>query len=136
MFLAYSKDGERYHELGHAVNFLEVWPRAVDAAGAKEGDHLYLAVKTPVNLEKLIGSWAEDIAENLAERATEDYGEVAEDWPCLGDNELEILDQQIRDVIKAFIEKHDPITKFWGVRNVRQYRVGPEGEQVFVTSHN
>jgi hypothetical protein len=118
------------------VNFLEVWPRAVDAAGAEEGDHLFLAVKSPVNLEKLIGSWAEDIAENLAERATEEYGEVAEDWPCLGDNELAILDQQVRDVIKAFIEKHDPITKFWGVRDVRQYLVGPNGEQVFVTSYN
>lgn len=64
---------------------------------------------------------AEDIVEMLSERAYDEYGEAAEDYPDVSKEEMAELDK----LLQGWIEKCCKPT-FYSVRNVKEYVITEE----------
>jgi len=64
---------------------------------------------------------AGDVIEMLGERAYDDVGEFAEDWPDVPDEARQELDS----LLSEWISKHC-IATFYRVRNVVEYKLTPE----------
>ncbi|PTT89986.1 hypothetical protein DBR45_56895 [Pseudomonas sp. HMWF031] len=81
--------------------------------------------KFPVNITGYVD--AGDVIEMLGERAYDDVGEVAEDWPDVSADARQELDA----VLAAWVSKHCNAT-FYRVRNVVEYTLTTEdlAEQV------
>lgn len=78
------------------------------------GQIVFVADAEPADTSGLVD--AGDVIEMLGERAYDNYGESAEDWPDVSPEQKKELD----DLLQGWIEKNAP-ARFWSVTNVREY---------------
>lgn len=64
---------------------------------------------------------AESVIEQMGERASDDCGEAAEDYPDVDKEAMQELD----DLLKAWARKHCT-PRFWSVHNIREYTITAE----------
>lgn len=83
------------------------------------GDKVWRGDKFPVDITGYVD--ASDIIEMLGERAYDDVGEVAEDWPDVSAEARLELDA----LLGAWVSKHCTAT-FYRVRNIVEYKLTAE----------
>ncbi|UXV17554.1 hypothetical protein N4P55_16815 [Pseudomonas fluorescens] len=91
------------------------------------GATVWKGEKFPVNIAGYVD--VGDVIEMLGERAYDDVGEFAEDWPDVPDEARQELDA----LLSAWISKHCTAT-FYCVRNVVEYQITAEDMADRVTS--
>lgn len=121
----YSRDEERFE--GDCASREDALAEATAEYGADLDPGEVLTVWTGRSVpfevpDHTIRSW--HVMERLSEIASEDVGEVAEDWPSAkhdpaADAELETA---LGEVIRAWVAKHDP-PNFWKVTEVKKHEV-------------
>ena len=80
------------------------------------GATVWRGEKSPINITGYID--AGDIIEMLGERAYDDVGEFAEDWPDVPD----AARQELEELLSTWVSKHCTAT-FYRVRNVVEYQI-------------
>ena len=83
------------------------------------GASVWKGEKFPINTAGYVD--ADDVIEMLGERAYDDVGEFAEDWPDVPDEARQELDL----LLSEWISKHC-IATFYRVRNVVEYKLTAE----------
>ncbi len=103
----WSIDDENYnaHSLGELLDSHDY---------LKVGQDVFVADAIPATPETLVD--ADDIVEMFAERAYDEYGECAQDWPEVTEEAKVELDA----LLQAWAEKHCKAL-FWRVENSRAY---------------
>jgi hypothetical protein len=66
--------------------------------------------------------WLPDMVEYMGERAYDDGGEFASDWPPASKEQSAELQADVERVVTAWLEKHSMQPMFWSVINVKEVR--------------
>jgi hypothetical protein len=103
----WSLDGH-YFNAGSLGDLLETF------ADLDVGDVVFVARPAPPQVHHYLPARA--IVQQLAEQASDECGEAAEDWPQVGPDALQELDQ----LLQAWIDRHCPV-QFWNMTDVREH---------------
>lgn len=110
----WSSDEEnfRYDSLGELL----------DAEEIDVGQTVYVGEQSDASAYGFVD--ADDIIEQFNERAYDEFGECAEDWPDV----TKEAKAELNAYLAAWIERHSP-QRFYRVVNVKKYTVSPEDLQ-------
>jgi hypothetical protein len=85
------------------------------------GSSVYVGDKVDAYKDSLHLVDADDVVEMISERTWDNFGECAEDYPNVGKEALE----ELNNMLKGWIEKHCKPSFYW-IKNVREYVVTEE----------
>lgn len=112
MSYCYSYDGDLYS--GDFDNPLAAAAEVFDGIPDRDTVHVGESVRAPTT-DYVSADW---IIDDIANRAYEECGEVAEDW-LHGLSQDAAVKAELEKLVADFIDKHERPT-FWKVENVRQ----------------
>jgi hypothetical protein len=85
------------------------------------GSTVYVGDKVDASKDTLRLVDADDIIDMMSERAWDNFGECAEDYPIVSEEAR----QELNDMLKGWTEKHCKPSFYW-IKNVREYVVTEE----------
>lgn len=119
----YSIDEEAYHELGDFNSHEDALTEAkqIDSEVMDAGV-VWIAVKKKVRVESLIPDIADRWLEDAGERAGEEYGDFADDWPRqdIPEEKIDELDRALKAVFEQWLRQNSPV-HFWSVEEIRRF---------------
>ena len=129
MEIAYSTSGEIFHRLGEYKSHQDSFEDALNESGIKSGEPLWLGRLQSCQVEDYF-PYADDILEGIGERAYDDVGEAADDWPNATKVPKADLEREIHAILSRWINEYDPCRLF-RVTSITKYILrGPQLEQV------
>jgi hypothetical protein len=111
--IVWSNDGEQYNHESKEECIESLWHSCDDGI---VGNKIYYGTASIPVVNNLID--IEDILEMLGERAYDNYGECAEDFPDVSEKSKKLLN----NYLKKWIDKYCTIT-FWTVKGGESYTI-------------
>lgn len=68
-------------------------------------------------------SFVKDITEDMSERAYDEIGEHADNWPDCNKEQREDLEKLMAKTVDSWASKHNLHPKFWGIKNQKEIKV-------------
>ena len=126
MSFAFSYNGEDYH--GDFATREDALHEAIAEESLAPGSKVYTGLK----ITRTADSYAptgDAIVESMAEAAYDDFAEHVEDWPRCTDEQTAELGAAIKEVVRAWAEKHSHKPSWFTVCNEQEHIV-PPGQEV------